>query len=106
MKRCPECNSAKVLVNEVSTFFLNSGELFCHSVKAHDENATCGCYDCDWKGSKQELKDGDEIDHDLYKTGDDDVPTSIMDRNGEVVLKMCRRCGLAENELDDCCHGS
>jgi len=37
--------------------------------------------------------------HDLYKTGDEDAPEAIKDRNGEVVLSMCRRCGRAESEL-------
>jgi hypothetical protein len=37
--------------------------------------------------------------HDLYKTGDADTPDCLLDRNGEVVLKMCRRCGLGEASL-------
>jgi NTP pyrophosphatase (non-canonical NTP hydrolase) len=37
--------------------------------------------------------------HDLYKTGDPDAPNYILDRNGEVVLGQCRRCGLVEAEL-------
>lgn len=37
--------------------------------------------------------------HELYKTGDPDVPRQIVDRNGEVVLGCCRICGLAEVEL-------
>lgn len=41
--------------------------------------------------------------HDLYKTGDPDVPEEIEDRNGEVVLSMCKLCGLAEAELDAPC---
>lgn len=45
--------------------------------------------------------------HDLYETGDSDAPEAIKDRNGEVVLNMCRRCGKAEVELDtrDGCEG-
>ena len=39
-------------------------------------------------------------EHDFYKTGDSDVPKSIVDRNGEVVLQQCRSCGRAEAELD------
>lgn len=38
--------------------------------------------------------------HILYKTGDADAPNSIKDRNGEVVLDLCRLCGRAETELD------
>ncbi len=41
--------------------------------------------------------------HDLYKTGDSDAPDVIKDRNGEVVLELCRRCGRAERELGPSC---
>ncbi len=41
--------------------------------------------------------------HDLYKTGDVDLPPQILDRNGEVVLGLCKRCGRAEVELDESC---
>jgi hypothetical protein len=40
--------------------------------------------------------------HDLYKTGDD-APDEIKDRNGEVVLGLCKRCGRAEIELSEYC---
>lgn len=33
--------------------------------------------------------------HVLYETGDQDAPEQIKDRNGEVVLAMCRKCGGA-----------
>ena len=35
----------------------------------------------------------------FYKTGDQDAPKSILDRNGEVVLSMCKVCGKAEGEI-------
>ncbi len=38
-------------------------------------------------------------EHDLYKDGDKDLPDSILDANGEVVLRLCRRCGLGEIDL-------
>lgn len=42
--------------------------------------------------------------HELYTTGDSDTPECVMDRNGEVVLGMCRHCGKAEIELaEPCC---
>lgn len=41
--------------------------------------------------------------HDLYKTGDADAPDVIKDRNGEVVLGLCRRCNKGEVELDGPC---
>ena len=37
--------------------------------------------------------------HDLYVTGDDDSPDQIKDRNGEVVLQLCKVCRKAESEL-------
>lgn len=42
-------------------------------------------------------------EHDLYKTGDADAPLVIKDRNGDVVLGLCRRCGRGEIELCDPC---
>lgn len=45
--------------------------------------------------------------HTLYETSDPDRPAAILDRNGDVVLGMCRDCGLAEIELEKnpVCHG-
>jgi hypothetical protein len=37
--------------------------------------------------------------HDLYKTGDADAPAAILDRNGEVVLSLCRNCKRGEIDL-------
>lgn len=42
-------------------------------------------------------------EHQLYKTGDEDAPAAIKDRNGIVVLECCRICGKAESELDGSC---
>lgn len=39
--------------------------------------------------------------HTLYETSDIDKPEVICDRNGEVVLAMCKKCGLAESQFDD-----
>lgn len=41
--------------------------------------------------------------HNLYETGDSDAPRSIKDRNGAVVLELCRTCGQAEIDLDNDC---
>lgn len=41
------------------------------------------------------------VPHELYKTGDADAPDAIKDRNGEVVLAQCRKCGKAEIQLDE-----
>lgn len=40
-------------------------------------------------------------DHDLYATGDTDLPKAIVDSNNEVVLGLCRKCNRAESQLDD-----
>lgn len=42
-------------------------------------------------------------DHLLYRTGDADAPDVIKDRNGEVVLDLCRTCGRGEIELSEPC---
>lgn len=41
--------------------------------------------------------------HSIYKTGDVDAPAIVKDSNGDVVLSMCRNCGLGESELDEDC---
>lgn len=42
-------------------------------------------------------------EHRLYTTSDADRPREICDRNGEVVLGLCKVCGRAEAELDKPC---
>lgn len=44
--------------------------------------------------------------HDLYKTGDADAPSTIKDRNGDVALGLCRKCGKGEIELEEPCEPS
>jgi hypothetical protein len=53
---CPVCNSSDLFVYEETSWLLNTGEFFCHSVKMWDSNAkvTCRESDCEWVG---ELKD-------------------------------------------------
>jgi hypothetical protein len=41
--------------------------------------------------------------HALYTNADMDKPRAILDRNGEVVLGLCKRCGKAEVELSEPC---
>ena len=43
------------------------------------------------------------IDHNLYNTGDEDIPDAIKDSNGEVVLNLCKVCGGAESSLSRTC---
>jgi hypothetical protein len=42
-------------------------------------------------------------DHTLYTDADSDRPESICDRNGQVVLGMCKVCKRAEIELSEPC---
>jgi hypothetical protein len=41
--------------------------------------------------------------HELYETGDPEAPDIIKDRNGEVVLGLCKSCGRGEIELSEPC---
>lgn len=41
--------------------------------------------------------------HVLYTNADRDLPSAICDRNGAVVLRMCKVCGRGEVELDEPC---
>lgn len=43
------------------------------------------------------------MEHDLWKTGDVDCPTTLQDSNGEAVLALCKRCGQAEVVLAPSC---
>jgi hypothetical protein len=43
------------------------------------------------------------MNHDLYKDGDTGIPEQITDRNGQVELALCKRCGKAEIELSGPC---
>lgn len=44
--------------------------------------------------------------HVLFETTDADAPDVIKDRNGEVVLSLCRICNRGEIELEEPCTGS
>ena len=41
--------------------------------------------------------------HTLFETEDADAPDAIKDRNGEVVLGLCRVCGRGEVQLLEPC---
>jgi len=43
------------------------------------------------------------MEHDLYADTDPDRPWIICDRNGQVVLGLCKRCGRAESQLVEPC---
>lgn len=52
---CPECESKEVTTLEGSSFFINTGEFFCHSVKCHDSDSPAWCHDCNWRGEGGQL---------------------------------------------------
>lgn len=56
---CPECGSDKLLVYEQTSFWLNTGEYFCNSVKSHDPGAEVNCQDtsCEWRGFRYQLNE-------------------------------------------------
>ena len=45
------------------------------------------------------------VKHQLWAKGEPGLPEAVTDRNGDVVLGMCRVCGQAEAELEDACPG-
>ena len=49
------------------------------------------------------LVDETKETHDIYKDGDENIPDCVKDRNGQVVLGLCKKCGKAECELDEPC---
>lgn len=55
--RCPECDSARVFSTHEQAFMVNTGEHYCHMVKAHDSDAKAGCLDCNWRGERHQLKE-------------------------------------------------
>lgn len=52
---CPNCQSENVIVRAETSYFVNSGDFYCHSVKTHDGDAKSMCLDCNWGGQRQEL---------------------------------------------------
>jgi hypothetical protein len=48
---CPDCHSADLLAYEQTSFDLNTGDFYCHSVKMFDPEARIRCYKgCGWEG--------------------------------------------------------
>ena len=39
------------------------------------------------------------MEHVLYQKGDKNIPSQLLDENGDVALSMCKICGKAESEL-------
>ena len=58
--RCPNCESDSLIVREVNSFELNTGDFYCHSVKAHDSDAEVKCLDCNWTGRRDDFDEQEE----------------------------------------------
>ncbi|MBP1626921.1 MAG: hypothetical protein H6Q00_1396 [Holophagaceae bacterium] len=56
--RCPQCGSEDVTVTAEQMFMANTGDHYCHSVKAHDNDAKAGCLKCGWSGLREALEGG------------------------------------------------
>lgn len=58
--RCPSCGSDDLLVYEQIAWVLNTGEFYCHAVKAHDSDAEVSCQhtSCNWVGELEDVKKG------------------------------------------------
>lgn len=54
---CPECDSDKVLVRAVTSYWLNTDKFFCHSIKTQDSDAQTWCQTCGWEGQRDQLKE-------------------------------------------------
>ena len=52
---CPNCGSDKLLVREETSYYLNTMEFFCHSVKARDSDAKLICQECWWEGERKHV---------------------------------------------------
>ena len=52
---CPECGSLKVVTTAEQMFMVNTGEHYCHSVKAHDHDSKAECIECQWTGRRDQL---------------------------------------------------
>lgn len=50
-----------------------------------------------------EVEDVTANGHSLFTKSDPDCPDQVKDRNGDVVLGMCKKCGAAEIELSSPC---
>ena len=56
--KCPFCESENVAVTEERMVMANTLEHYCHSVKAHDNDARAKCLDCNWSGLRIDMTGG------------------------------------------------
>ena len=55
LRCCPECESSEVAVTEETMWMVNTGDHYCHSIKAHDSDAIVACLKCKWEGQRHQL---------------------------------------------------
>jgi len=53
--KCPKCGSNEVTVSNKQRVMANTGEHYCHSVKAHDAGSESTCLECQWIGRRDQL---------------------------------------------------
>lgn len=58
--KCPECESENILVYSETSYNINTGEFYCHSIKTYDDIAKVRCIECDWEGKRYMLEDIEE----------------------------------------------
>lgn len=54
---CPECGSDKVTTEHHQMFMVNTGDHYCHSVKAYDWDSPATCLECRWTGERNQLQE-------------------------------------------------
>lgn len=87
------------VVNMYNLHGVEASVLKVHDICAYTPPAECGdLYPV--QGARPEPKQS-WLRHVLYDDTDNDVPRGICDRNGSVVLSVCKVCDLAESELTD-----
>lgn len=53
---CPNCGETEeLLLVEEQSFYANTQELFCTSVKMYDHDAKAKCLQCGWRGVREDL---------------------------------------------------
>lgn len=54
--RCLNCGSPHLLVYAETSYWANTGEHYCHSIKTHDPQAKVRCINCDWEGKRHQVE--------------------------------------------------
>lgn len=52
---CPNCKSTNVLAEDISLFEVNTGNMWCNTVRSTDYDTKVNCRDCEWTGIRGEL---------------------------------------------------